>query len=275
MPGLKVPNPSAFTFDGVSGMVSVPDAPGLRLTGEFTLAFWKRKTAVNADWVRLVGKGDGGQRTFGLWEFPAAENRIKFQIYNAGAQSVLELDSNVGIPLNTWAHITAVVSVGGAAALYFDGKLVGTGLKNGDSGAGPHPLTFGHAGYHGFFAGQMDDIRLYNRALSMSEIVYVAGGGGPPAPVAGLAVKSSAAGQVALSWAPSATPPPAGTPMTYLVKRSKTPGSGHVVLGTALPPTTFTDFKAEPGVSYSYVVTAITAGGESGPSNEITVAVPK
>ncbi|HEV3029421.1 MAG TPA: LamG-like jellyroll fold domain-containing protein [Planctomycetota bacterium] len=274
VPATKFPNPSSFTFDGVSGMVSIPDAPGLRVTGDFTVAFWKRKTAVTADWVRLVGKGDGGQRTFGIWEFPGTENRIKFQIYSNGGQSILDLDSSIAIPINTWAYVTAVVSVN-SAALYIDGKPVGTGIRTGEAAGGAHPLTFGHAGYHGFFAGQLDDVRLYDRALSMSEIVYLSGGNGPPAEPTALAAKNVAPGQVQLEWMPSATPAPAGTATIYLVKRSKTAGSDFAPLATALPATSFTDSQAEAGATYFYVVTAINTGGESGPSNELKVAVPK
>ncbi len=273
VPPTKFANPSSFTFDGAKGMVTIPDAPGLRLTSDFTVAFWKRKTAPTADWVRLVGKGDGGQRAFGVWEFPGTENRLKFQIYNNAGGAVLDFDSNIAIPLGTWAHVTAVLSVN-AAALYVDGKPVGTGTRTGDSANGPHPLTFGHAGYHGFFAGQLDDIRLYNRALSMSEIVYLAGGNGAPAEPKNLAAKNVAPRQVHLTWDASTTPAPAGTSTMYLVKRSKTPGSGHLILATALPTLSFTDFDAEPGATCSYVVTAVNTGGESGPSNEITVAVP-
>jgi hypothetical protein len=254
-------------------MITVPDAPGLRVTNDFTIAFWKRKTAVNADWVRLVGKGDGAQRTFGIWEFPNAENRIKFQIYNNGGGSVLDLDSNTAIPLNTWAHITAVVSVN-SAALYIDGKLVGNGLRTGDSANGAHPLTIAHAGYHGFFAGQIDDVRLYGRALSMSEIVYLAGGNGAPEGPKDLAAKAVAPRRVQLSWGASPTSAPAGTSTVYLVKRSKTAGGGHVPLAPGLPVTSFTDFDAEPGTTYSYVVTAVNTGGESSASNEITVTIP-
>jgi len=274
VPATKFVNPGCFAFDGISGMVTIPDAPGLRVTGDFTIAFWKRKTAVNADWVRLVGKGDGGQRTFGIWEFPGTENRLKFQIYNNNGGSILELDSGVAIPMNTWAHITAVVSIN-SAALYVDGKPAGTGIRNGEPAGGAHPLTFGHAGYHGFFTGQLDDVRLYDRALSMSEIIYLSGGNGPPAEPTALAAKNVAPGQVELQWVPSSTPAPAGTATIYLVKRSKTPGSDYAPLATALPATLFTDSQAEAGATYFYVVTAINTGGESGPSNEIKVAIPR
>ena len=153
--------------------------------------------------------------------------------------------------------------------------LVASGQKTGEAAISGDPLTLGHAGYHGFFAGQIDDVRLYNRALSMSEIVHLAQGNGGPAAPAGLAAKSTAPRDVVLTWAPSPTPPPAGTFTIYSVKRSKTAGSGHAALAGALPATVFTDSQAEPGATYSYVVTAINTGGESVASNEITVTVPK
>jgi hypothetical protein len=135
-------------------------------------------------------------------------------------------------------------------------------------------LTFGHAGYHGFFAGQLDDVRIYNRALSMSEIVYLAQGNGGPAAPTDLASKSLAPGKVELTWTASPTPAPAGTSTVYVIKRSKTAGSGHGVVASALTYGTWIDTQAEAGATYSYVVTAVNTGGESVASNELTVTVP-
>jgi hypothetical protein len=273
LPPLKFPNTGCFSFNGVSGMVTIPDAPGLRMTSDFTLSFWKRKTAPTADWVRLVGKG-GGPRNYGVWEMPAAENRLLFQIYNQNGGSVLELYTPAGIPMNTWAHVLVCLS-GNAASIWINGQQVANGQKNGDAGTSAEPLTLGHAGYHGFFAGQMDDVRLYNRALSTSEILYLAQGNGGPAAPSGLQAKGAGAGPVQLAWTPTATPSPAGTFTTYCVKRSKKSGGDYEALPSGLPATLYTDNTAEAGATYFYVVTAVNTGGESAPSNEITVAVPK
>jgi len=273
LPALKFANPSCFTLDGAKGVVTIPDSPALRLTGDMTLAFWKRKTALNKDWVRVIGKGNGGQRNFGLWEFPDAENRLKFQMYNQGGASVIDLDTPGPVPLNTWAHVVIVVSVN-SVAIYLNGAPVANGMRTGEPGTSADPLTFGHAGYHGFFAGQLDDVRLYNRALSMSEIVYLAQGNGEPAPPKDLAAKSVAPGRVELTWTASPTPAPAGTATVYVLKRSKTAGSGHAPLVCSLPLTTGMDLQAEAGATYAYVVTAVNTGGESAASNEVTVTVP-
>jgi hypothetical protein len=269
----KFPNPGCFSLDGVSGMVTIPDAPSLRMTADFTVAFWKKKTAPNADWVRIVGKGNGAQRNYGIWEFPAAENRLKFQIFNQNGGSVLELDSPGPTPMNEWTHV--IVSIGvNSATMYLNGQRVAAGAKTGDAGTSADPVTIGHAGYHGFFAGQVDDVRIYNRCLSMSEVVFLAQGNGPPDPPKDLTLKNAAPKFVNLSWAPSPTPPPVGTFTTYVVRRSKTAGKDYEVVLSGLPTTLCTDMNADAGATYYYVVTAVNTGGESAVSNELTVAVP-
>lgn len=273
VPPTKFPNPTSFNLDGTTGVITIPDAPALRITGDLTLAFWKRKTALVKDWVRIVGKGNGAQRNFGIWEYPDGDGRIKCQMYGPGGGSVLELDSPAPTIINTWTHIVFAVSVN-SAALYINGALVANGMRNGEPGTAADPLTFGHAGYHGFFPGQIDDVRIYDRSLSMSEVVYLAGGQGPPAPPAGLAAKSAAAEKVELGWTASSTVPPAGTGTYYIVKRSKTAGTGYAPVASALPQTTFTDTKAEPGSTWYYVVTAVNTAGESVCSNEATVVIP-
>jgi hypothetical protein len=232
----------------------VPDQPALRMPRDFTLSFWKRKTANTADWVRVVGKGNGAQRNFGLWEYPGEGGQLKFQIYNQNGGSVLELDSP-GMPsLNVWHHVVCVVSVN-AAALYVDGRPTAHGMRGGEPGVAADPVTFGHAGYHAFFPGQIDDVRLYDRALSMSEIAYLAEGKGAPEPPKELKLQDGA-----LSWTASPTTPPAGTATYYSVKRGKDVAAGLITS------TTWTDPKPEPGAVY--VVTAVNTGGESLPSNE-------
>lgn len=260
---LKVPNAGSLSFDGKTGMVSVPDAPALKLNGDLTVSFWRRKTAHNADWVRLVGKGGGGPRTFGLWDFPGDGGQVKFQIYNQNGGSILELDSP-GMPsLQVWHHFLCTVSVT-AAALYVDGKLAGNVQRNGDPAVNGDPITFGHAGYHGFFAGQLDDVRIYDRSLSMGEIAYLAEGKG--APEAPKDLKSANGG---LAWTATASAPPAGTITYYTVKRSKA-GGGWETAASLVPSTSWTD--PAPRAGAAYVVTAVNTGGESGPSNEVKPA---
>lgn len=269
--GTKFSNTSSFDLDGATGMVTIPDAPALRITGDITIAFWKRKTALVKDWVRIVGKGNGGQRNYGIWEYPDGDGRIKCQMYNNGGQSVLELDSPAATAINTWTHIVLSISVN-SAALYINGALVANGMRTGEPGISADPLTFGHAGYHGFFPGQIDDVRIYDRALSMGEVVYLAQGQGAPAAPTALAATSGGADKVDLKWTATATAPPAGTVTYYTVKRSTTAGKDHATVTWGLTAASCIDLRPDPKATYYYVVTAINTGGESVVSNEVTVA---
>lgn len=270
---LKFPNPGCFKFDGATGMITVPDSPELRIIGDITVSFWLRRTAAHKDWVRLIGKGNGGQRNFGIWQPPGDTGQIKFQIYNQAGGSVLDLDSPGGIPLNQWAHVVCVVA-SNRAQVWINGQVVASGARTGEPGISADPLTFGFAGYHAYYTGQLDDIRLYDRALSGSEIVYLAQGNGIPVAPAGLASASADSQKVSLKWTGTTSVPPAGTTMYYTVKRTATPGKDHAVVGWGLTSLTFIDPTVEPGKTYGYVVVALNSAGESAPSNEVTVAVP-
>jgi hypothetical protein len=267
----KFPNSGCFTLDGAAGMVTVPDTAALRITGDFTVSFWKRKTANIKDWSRVVGKGNGAQRNFGVWEAPDADGKILFQMYGPGGQSVLDLWSSAPMPINQWSHVLCTVSVN-AASIWINGALSSNALRTGEPGTAADPLTFGFAGYHAYWAGQIDDVRVYNRALSMTEIQYLAQGNGPPDGPTALSAAGADGKQVTLKWTATATAPPAGTATFYILKRSKTPGSGYVPVATSLSGTAFTDTRADTATPDYYVVTAVNVGGESAVSNECTVA---
>jgi hypothetical protein len=92
------------------------------------------------------------------------------------------------------------------------------------------------------------------------------GGGGanvqPPAiPTALQATAGNA--QVTLSWTASTGA------ISYNVKRSATTGGPYTTISSP-PTTTFTDAGLTNGTPYFYVVTAVNATGESGPSNQAT-----
>ncbi len=83
----------------------------------------------------------------------------------------------------------------------------------------------------------------------------------PPAAPSGLSA-APAHHEVKLTWVAS---PRASN---YVVRRSETPGGPYAAVATAVGPA-HTDGPLENGRSYYYVVTAVNAGGESAPSDEV------
>ncbi len=85
--------------------------------------------------------------------------------------------STAGIPLNVWNHVALTLDAAGVPALYMNGVRIG--VYSGSTAYNPtvQGTAIGGHGTDRFFAGRLDDVRLYNRALTDAEIagMYVAG----------------------------------------------------------------------------------------------------
>jgi len=159
----------AATFDGTQ-CLEIPSAPELE-TQELTLAVWFRTT--NTDVDTLLGKPLRGATTrdnsYQLWKAP--NGTVVFSTAGPTATTAV-----TGINDMAWHHVAATYSAG-AVQIYFDGapQMSNTvALTSHDSDA----LLIGcdidlGAGF-GYWNGQLDDVRYYDRALEASEIVVLA-----------------------------------------------------------------------------------------------------
>jgi Concanavalin A-like lectin/glucanases superfamily len=74
------------------------------------------------------------------------------------------------LALNTWTHL-AVTYDGSTLRLYVNGTQVSSKAVTGAMPAGTQPLRIGGNAIWGeYFAGLIDEVRIYNRALSSAEI---------------------------------------------------------------------------------------------------------
>lgn len=80
--------------------------------------------------------------------------------------------SAAAIPLNTWVHLAGTYD-GTTASVYVDGILQGTATLPGGYTTTTTPMAIGAASWAvaGFTKGLIDDVRLYNRALTAEEIL--------------------------------------------------------------------------------------------------------
>ena len=88
------------------------------------------------------------------------------------AQPGLPLDARgvASLPLNTWTHL-AVTYDGTTLRLYVNGSQVGSRAVASPLLTSTGVLRFGGNSVWGeFFAGRIDEVRLYNRALAVAEI---------------------------------------------------------------------------------------------------------
>jgi hypothetical protein len=160
---------------GGGGYVEVPDAPGLDVTGPYTETAW---TYLND----TGGLNDVTMKDPAQWA-------LGFQVRNGALRAGFENeddDNFIGVggsvPASTWTHL-AVVYDGSSVVGYVDGTEVfdvdqasdssGIAVADATPATNDEPLTIG-AG-EGQFDGRIDDLRIYDRALSASEIAALAG----------------------------------------------------------------------------------------------------
>ncbi|HEX7862769.1 MAG TPA: LamG-like jellyroll fold domain-containing protein [Verrucomicrobiae bacterium] len=267
---------SALAFSGANQRVDVPDSNSLDITSAITMEAWVYPTALTG-WRTVLLKEVSGELAYCLYAHdnapvPAAYIRI-------GGTSV-RVAGSTALPLNTWTHLAATYD-GAAVRLYVNGQQVGSVSVTGSIQTSTLPLRIGGNLVWGeYFAGRIDDVRIYNRALTSSEVqanMNIPVGGTPPpadttAPTApGLLAATGSYQQVNLTWLASTD---AVGVTRYNVHRSTAPGftpSAGDRIGQATT-TSFSDANLAPG-TYFYKVTAEDgAGNISAPSNEATGA---
>ncbi|MFN3485326.1 MAG: LamG-like jellyroll fold domain-containing protein [Planctomycetota bacterium] len=185
---------------------------------------------------------------------------------SADSEAQRTLTAAAGIRPGAWHHVAATLDVGHhAIRIYLDGIQIAS--ADVAFSQPTMPPTFPAIGAIGAqdtgdsnrIHARIDELRVYCRALSGTEIASLAAPERPSPPV--LSVVEEGHQQVRLSWTAVS-----GADF-YTVKRSTTSGTGHVAL-TSTGKTTFTDTGLANDITYFYIVTAQNAAGESDPSNE-------
>ncbi|MGB5890800.1 MAG: FG-GAP-like repeat-containing protein [Thermoanaerobaculia bacterium] len=166
-----------LVFDGADDYVDVGflDAPG----GALTLAAWVYSEDLAncvANDCRILSKTTGtaeNDHYFMLSTIQSgADTRLRFRLKTEGVTSTL-IASSGNLPEHTWVH-TAAVYDGSDMLLYLDGALVGSTGKTGSLSTnagipvwiGANPPTATDRPWD----GAIDEVRIYDRALSAAEI---------------------------------------------------------------------------------------------------------
>ena len=178
---------------------------------------------------------------------------------------------------NTWTHLATTYD-GATLRLYVNGVQVASKAQTGTLATSANPLQIGGDAIYGqYFAGRIDEVRVYRAALSQAEIQadMATPLGGPPdtsAPTApsGLAASAVSASRVDLSW--SAASDNVGV-TGYEVERCQGAGCSSFAAVTTVSTLAWSDTGRSPGTSYSYRVRARDAAGNTGPYSGVATAV--
>ena len=182
----------AFSFNGTSGYVSIPDSPVLH-PANLTIEAWVRFSSLNS--VASGGSPAGDQylvfkqntRSGDFEGIDLSKTRLagkdvfRFLVTSASAQ-VAEIDSATSLTTNVWYHVAAVRG-SNFTQLYVNGRLERQMTVSFPQDYGTLPLYFGTSGqtyWDHKLSGSLDEVSLYNRALASNEIaaIYAAGAAG-------------------------------------------------------------------------------------------------
>ncbi len=168
----------ATDFTGTQ-YITIPNSTPLQVTRDMTVSFW----------LYLRGYGPGGWNPI-INKFStdiSNEFNIRFQtsttgqFYSGGSGAIntfLTWDPSADVGLNNWVHVVARRNItAGTMDMWFNGVKKRSTSASGLTDATTQPLQFGggpNGGAGGVvFDGLLDEVRIYNRAISDEEIAQL------------------------------------------------------------------------------------------------------
>ncbi len=167
----------ALQFDGAS-YINVPNAASLNPVDQLAVSFWVRVDAFNSDVSTIIHKGGTNPNCFENREYAFHTNidSTFHQTSSGDGNCANQMDSKKVIAIGKWLHYVGIIDrKRHVMSIYINGAL---NAKQVDSyntlTNNNHDLRIGlsEEGYYweSPFKGALDEIRLYNRALTAAEI---------------------------------------------------------------------------------------------------------
>lgn len=165
---------SAYSFNGTSDYILVPNNPSFSGFNDITISAWVNTSqltgiqAIVAKWYFALSCGSNTDN----YNASFASNMLVFATNNnnmTGCASTYTFGSG---DLNTWKHFVFVSKASQGISIYINGVLSGTCAAVGNICSSTNPLYFGAVNpTFRFFKGKLDDIGIWNRQLTNCEIM--------------------------------------------------------------------------------------------------------
>jgi len=166
------PRGGALHFNGTSAWVSVPNGPAVNETDALSVSVWVRPDGQQVQYGEIMSKGHGavsGNRGWDM-EYDTTGVYNNWWVYTSPA-STYNWNPNPFTD-GRWHHVVGVSAVP-FNRLYIDGQLVDQQARNGTILTNGYELAIGSWRYGSgtrYFKGAMDDVEIFDRALSADEV---------------------------------------------------------------------------------------------------------
>ncbi|TKJ33560.1 MAG: hypothetical protein CEE38_20595 [Planctomycetes bacterium B3_Pla] len=171
---------SALKFNGSSDYLAAPDSESLDINGDqLSLAAW-----INGeDWpganhaVRKIA--DTG--TGAIYMIRVQPDTVRVYLNTSAGQTIVQ--GTTTLARNEWIHI-ALTYDGTQALIYVNGQVDASMDVFGELSESDNDLRIGRGEPAGYFIGMIDDVRVYNHALTEDELLSAMEGSGAAYPFA-------------------------------------------------------------------------------------------
>ncbi|HLE06741.1 MAG TPA: LamG domain-containing protein, partial [Candidatus Nanoarchaeia archaeon] len=162
---------TALQFDGVNEYVLIPDSDSLSALTNISWSFWFKTSS--ADYAIFLSKSNSGNYE---WSAIKGSSNTQIMIYSDN-NPMNNLQCVANAPYyGEWHH--AVITWDGvffydSPKIYIDGVLTigSNGMSSGDTIADTDsPITIGGLISGNYFNGAIDEVKIYNRALTLTEV---------------------------------------------------------------------------------------------------------
>lgn len=159
-----------FDFDGSTNYVSVASSSTFQPTESITIAAWIKGDAwtTSSETNAILRKGQVGPNNYNLC-VPNGHVSLCLDVSDLNG-----VQSSTVLSTGRWYHVAATWD-GATVKIYIDGVLDTSASRSGTLNVDTRPVYIGGRSGADFFNGMIRDVRLYNRALSASEIQQLAG----------------------------------------------------------------------------------------------------
>ena len=158
---------NALKLNGANNWVTVQNSPSLALATGMTLEAWVYPTVPMCGASTVIMKEGASAETYLL----AANNNTSQPMSAVWTGSEVTVGGSTQVPPNLWTHLAATYD-GQYQSLYVNGVLVNMMPQTGAVTTSSGVLRIGgNALWGGYFQGYIDEVRIYNRALTNAQIV--------------------------------------------------------------------------------------------------------
>jgi hypothetical protein len=165
-------NLGKFVFDAVNDDIDCGNNSSINFgTGDFTVSVWFRRFSNATTNLRLLSKAAGGDSANAAnagFCFFGSDAGLSFAINPTAARTIISAGN---FSVNEWVNVVGLLERGVSVRTYKNAVQVATATAPTGSVSGTTSLFFGsNVGANLFWAGEISNVSLYNRALTAQEV---------------------------------------------------------------------------------------------------------